>query len=102
MVYFMKMFKLKKVIFFMDVDGIYDGKFGEGIFILEFVCEEVFVFFERFYCIVVGIDVIGGICNKLRKVYEMVYYFEVWFVNGKVFGRLSGVIRGDGFGMRLR
>lgn len=32
----------------------------------------------------------------------MAHYSEVWFVNGKVPGRLSGAIRGDGFGTRLR
>ncbi|MDI3474959.1 MAG: isopentenyl phosphate kinase [Thermococcaceae archaeon] len=102
MAYLTKMLKPKKVIFLMDVDGIYDGKPGEGSLIQELAREEVPALLERLHCTASGTDVTGGICNKLRKAHEMAYYSEVWFVNGKVPGRLSGAIRGDGFGTRLR
>ncbi|AMQ19080.1 isopentenyl phosphate kinase [Thermococcus peptonophilus] len=102
MAYLTKMLKPKKAIFLMDVDGIYDGKPGEGTLIPELAREEVPGLLERLHCTAAGTDVTGGICNKLRKAYEMAHYSEVWFVNGKVPGRLSGAIRGDGFGTRLR
>ncbi|ASJ02522.1 acetylglutamate kinase [Thermococcus profundus] len=102
MAYLTKMLRPKKAVFLMDVDGIYDGKPGEGTLIQELARDEVPSLLDRLNCTASGTDVTGGICNKLRKAYEMANYSEVWFVNGKIPGRLAGAIRGDGFGTRLR
>ncbi len=100
--YLAKMLEPKKVIFLMDVDGIYDGKPGEGKLIQNLRLDEIDGLFERLSCIASGTDVTGGICNKLREAKKIACFSEVWFVNGKVPGRLSGAIRGDGFGTVLR
>ncbi|NJF24966.1 isopentenyl phosphate kinase [Thermococcus sp. Bubb.Bath] len=102
MAYLTKMLRPKKAIFLMDVDGIYDGEPGEGTLIHELTRDEVPALLERLHCTAAGTDVTGGICNKLKKAYEMANYTEVWFVNGRVPGRLAGAIMGNGFGTRLR
>ncbi|ASJ00226.1 isopentenyl phosphate kinase [Thermococcus gorgonarius] len=100
--YLAKMLEPEKVIFLMDVDGIYDGKPGEGELIQNLSKDEIDALLERLHCSAAGTDVTGGICNKLREAKKIAEHSEVWFVNGKVPGRLSGAIRGDGFGTRLR
>ncbi|ASJ06615.1 isopentenyl phosphate kinase [Thermococcus pacificus] len=100
--YLTKMLEPKKVIFLMDVDGIYDGKPGEGELVQNLSKEEIDALLDRLHCTAAGTDVTGGICNKLREAKKIAEHSEVWFVNGKVPGRLSGAIRGDGFGTRLR
>ncbi|NJE06528.1 isopentenyl phosphate kinase family protein [Thermococcus sp. M36] len=99
--YLAKMLEPNKVIFLMDVDGIYDGKPGEGRLIQNLPKEEILALLERLHCTSAGTDVTGGICNKLREAKKIAEHSEVWFVNGKVPGRLSGAIRGDGFGTRI-
>ncbi|NJE03574.1 isopentenyl phosphate kinase [Thermococcus sp. MV11] len=99
--YLAKMLEPDKVIFLMDVDGIYDGKPGEGEMIQELRKEEIDFLLERLHCTAAGTDVTGGICNKLQEAKKIAEHSEVWFVNGKVYGRLSGAIRGDGFGTRI-
>jgi len=98
--YLAKMLKPEKVIFLMDVDGIYDGKPGEGQLLQNIGVDKVDSLLERLDCS--ARDVTGGICNKLREAKKIARFSEVWFVNGKVAGRLSGAIRGDGFGTVLR
>ncbi len=88
-----------KVIFLMDVDGIYDGKPGEGGKLIQNLPREggIPALLERLNCTAAGgTDVTGGICNKLREAEKIAEHSEVWFVNGKVRGgRLSGgAIRG--------
>ncbi|QDA30823.1 isopentenyl phosphate kinase family protein [Thermococcus indicus] len=100
--YLAKMLEPEKVIFLMDVDGIYDGKPGEGRLIQELRKEEIDSLLERLHCTSAGTDVTGGICNKLGEAKKIAEHSEVWFVNGKVPGRLSGAIRGDGFGTRIK
>jgi len=100
--YLAKMLGPEKVIFLMDVDGIYDGRPGEGGLIQNLGREEIDSLLERLHCTASGTDVTGGICNKLEEAKKISEHSEVWFVNGKVPGRLSGAIRGDGFGTRIR
>ena len=99
--YLAKMLEPKKVIFLMDVDGIYDGRPGEGKLIQNLRPDGVGDLLDRLSCTAAGTDVTGGICNKLREAAKIAEHSEVWFVNGKVPGRLSGAIRGDGFGTRI-
>ncbi|WP_297436176.1 isopentenyl phosphate kinase [Thermococcus sp.] len=100
--YLAKMFRPEKVIFLMDVDGIYDGSPGEGGIIQDLTVEDIEPLLERLRCTVEGTDVTGGICNKLLKAREIAEYSEVWFVNGRIPGRLGGAIAGQGSGTRLR
>ncbi|WP_010477130.1 isopentenyl phosphate kinase [Thermococcus zilligii] len=100
--YLARMLEPEKVIFLMDVDGIYYGKPGEGEPIQNLSRDEIDALLEGLHCTASGTDVTGGICNKLREAKKIAGYSEVWFVNGKVPGRLSGAIRGDGFGTRVR
>lgn len=99
--YLARMLEPDKVIFLMDVDGIYDGRPGEGKLIQNLPREGIPALLERLNCTAAGTDVTGGICNKLREAEKIAEHSEVWFVNGKVRGRLSGAIRGDGFGTRI-
>ncbi|NJE61705.1 isopentenyl phosphate kinase [Thermococcus sp. 21S7] len=99
--YLAKMLEPEKVIFLMDVDGIYDGRPGEGRLIQNLGREEIDYLLENLHCTAAGTDVTGGICNKLEEARKIAEHSEVWFVNGKVPGRLGGAIRGDGFGTRV-
>ncbi len=99
--YLAKMLEPEKVIFLMDVDGIYDGKPGEGELIQDLKRAEIGPLLERLHCTAAGTDVTGGICNKLREAAKIAEHSEVWFVNGKIPGRLGGAVRGDGFGTRI-
>ncbi|WP_099209869.1 isopentenyl phosphate kinase [Thermococcus henrietii] len=97
--YLAKMLEPEKVIFLMDVDGVYDGDPGEGNLIQALGRDEIESLLSKLTCS--GGDVTGGICNKLREAKKIAKHSEVWFVNGLVPGRLSGAIRGDGFGTRI-
>ncbi|ASJ04081.1 isopentenyl phosphate kinase [Thermococcus barossii] len=99
--YLAKMLEPEKVVFLMDVDGVYDGKPGEGSLVQSLARDEIDSLLERLRCTASGTDVTGGICNKLEEAKKIAEHSEVWFVNGKVPGRLSGAIRGDGFGTRI-
>ncbi|ASJ08642.1 acetylglutamate kinase [Thermococcus siculi] len=99
--YLTKMLEPNKVVFLMDVDGIYDGRPGEGSLVQNLTRDEIDGLLERLNCLAAGTDVTGGICNKLAEAKKIAEHSEVWFVNGKVPGRLSGAIRGDGFGTRI-
>jgi len=99
--YLAKMLEPDKVVFLMDVDGIYDGRPGEGSLIQSLRKEEIDALIERLHCTAAGTDVTGGICNKLKEAKKIAEHSEVWFVNGRIEGRLSGAIRGDGFGTRV-
>lgn len=98
--YLAKMLRPSKVIFLMDVDGIYDGKPDEGSLIWELKVREIDRLIERLSGSA-GIDVTGGIANKLREAKGIAQFSEVWFVNGKVSGRLSGAIIGWGTGTKI-
>ena len=99
--YLAKMLEPDKVVFLMDVDGIYDGRPGEGSLVQSLRKEEIDALIERLHCTAAGTDVTGGICNKLKEAKKIAEHSEVWFVNGRIEGRLSGAIRGDGFGTRI-
>ncbi|WP_297475616.1 isopentenyl phosphate kinase [Thermococcus sp.] len=99
--YLAKMLEPEKVVFLMDVDGIYDGRPGRGKLVQNLERDEIGPLLGRLNCTTAGTDVTGGICNKLREAAKMARFSEVWFVNGLVPGRLSGAIRGDGFGTRI-
>ncbi|WP_456422181.1 isopentenyl phosphate kinase [Thermococcus sp.] len=98
--YLTKLFRPKKVVFLMSVDGIYDGKPGEGTLLFELPAEMIEGLIKRLEGSA-GTDVTGGIINKLREAKEIARFSEVWFVNGLVPGRLSGAIKGDGFGTKI-
>lgn len=91
----------KKVVFLMDVDGIYDKNPREpGSRLLdELTGEEIEHLLESSEA--AGVDVTGGIGNKLKEALKIARYSEVWFVNGKVPGRLRGALRGEGVGTRI-
>ncbi|AIU69824.1 acetylglutamate kinase [Thermococcus eurythermalis] len=98
--YLTKLFTPKKVVFLMSVDGIYDGVPGEGTLLQEIPADNIDHIIKRISGSA-GTDVTGGIINKLKEAKEIARFSEVWFVNGLVPGRLSGAIRGDGFGTRI-
>ncbi|WP_297418199.1 isopentenyl phosphate kinase [Thermococcus sp.] len=99
--YLAKMLKPEKVVFLMDVDGVYDGRPGVGKLIQNLKHDEISDLLDRLSCTSTGTDVTGGICNKLREAAKIAEHSEVWFINGKIPGRLSGAILGDGFGTRI-
>ncbi|AEH23961.1 isopentenyl phosphate kinase [Pyrococcus yayanosii] len=92
--YLARKLRPEKVIFLMDVGGIYAGKPGEASLVEKLRPGDIEGLIERLSG-AAGIDVTGGIANKLRKAREIAEYSEVWFVNGLVPGRLAGAIRGD-------
>lgn len=76
-----KEFKPEKVIFLMDVDGVYD-KFPGGRLIEFMKAKEISELTLEGSS---GIDVTGGIRKKLEVAGEIVKYSkEVWFVNGLI------------------
>ncbi|CAB49464.1 isopentenyl phosphate kinase [Pyrococcus abyssi] len=90
-----KEFRPEKVIFLMDVDGIYD-RFPGGKLIERLTSKEIESMSLSGSS---GIDVTGGIKKKLEVARELVRYTnEVWFVNGLVKDRLSMAIVGNGIG----
>ena len=102
--YLTKLFRPRKVIFLMSVDGIYDGKPGEGTLLFEIPADRIDALIKRLEREAKASgegDVTGGIINKLREAKEIARFSEVWFVNGLVPGRLKGAIKGDGFGTRI-
>ena len=101
--YLTKLFKPRKVIFLMSVDGIYDGKPGEGTLLFEIQPDDIDALIRRLKIMESSgeADVTGGIINKLMEAKEIARFSEVWFVNGLVPGRLKGAIKGDGFGTRI-
>ncbi|AFK23088.1 isopentenyl phosphate kinase [Pyrococcus sp. ST04] len=93
--YLSKEFKPEKVIFLMDVDGIYD-KFPGGELIREIKGNDIRTLAVEGSA---GVDVTGGIKKKLEVAMELVKHVEeVWFVNGLVKDRLSMAIVGNGIG----
>lgn len=100
--YLARMLKPSKVIFLMGVDGIYDRnpKEGNAKLIEELSAEEVKHLLKSSES--AGIDVTGGIGNKLREALKIAKHSEVYFINGKVKGNLSKAIRGEKVGTRLR
>jgi isopentenyl phosphate kinase len=98
--YLSKLFRPRMVIFLMSVDGIYDGKPGEGVLLFEIPRDEIDRLIQRLQGSA-GTDVTGGIVNKLRQAKEISRFSEVWFVNGLVPGRLRDAILGNGFGTRI-
>ncbi|WP_297459932.1 isopentenyl phosphate kinase [Thermococcus sp.] len=99
--YLAEVLKPEKIVFLMDVDGIYDRAPGDenARLIRELTAGDVEHLLGSSAS--AGVDVTGGIGNKLREALKMARFSEVWFVNGLVPGRLSGAIRGDGFGTRI-
>ncbi|AHF79633.1 isopentenyl phosphate kinase [Thermococcus paralvinellae] len=100
--YLAKMLKPSKVIFLMDVDGIYDRnpKERDAKLIEELNVEEIRHLLESSES--AGIDVTGGIGNKLREALKIAKHSEVYFINGKVKENLGKAIRGEKVGTRLR
>ncbi|ALM74154.1 isopentenyl phosphate kinase [Thermococcus barophilus] len=100
--YLTKMLKPNKVIFLMDVDGIYDKnpKERDAKLIEELNAEEIRHLLESSES--AGIDVTGGIGNKLREALKIAEHSEVYFINGKVKGNLGKAIRGEKVGTRLK
>lgn len=100
--YLAKMFKPSKVIFLMDVDGIYDKnpkKKGARL-IKELDAEEIRHLLESSDS--AGIDVTGGIGNKLRKALEIAHHSDVYFINGKVKGNITRVLREENPGTAIK
>ncbi|WP_297498380.1 isopentenyl phosphate kinase [Thermococcus sp.] len=98
--YLAKLFRPKKVIFLMSVDGIYDGKPGQGTLLFKIFPHQIDALIDHLEGSA-GRDVTGGIVNKLRQAKEIARFSEVWFVNGLVEGRLKGAITDQGFGTRI-
>jgi isopentenyl phosphate kinase len=96
--YLAKMLKPSKVIFLMDVDGIYDKnpKEHKDAKLLEEIKEIPELEGSA------GVDVTGGINNKLKEAFKIAKYCDVYFINGKVKGNLDKAIRGEKVGTRLR
>ena len=82
--YLARMFKPSKVLFLMDVDGIYDIKH------LLKSSESA------------GIDVTGGIGNKLKKALEIAHYTDIYFANGIVKGNLIRILKGENPGTIIK
>ncbi len=95
--YLTKKLKPEKVVFMMDVDGIYRGEPGAGELLSRISRHEALELIKELRCQEEG-DVTGGICNKLMEAVEISRQCDVWFVNGLVGGRLRGALRGNGVG----
>ncbi|MFA4639508.1 isopentenyl phosphate kinase [Pyrococcus kukulkanii] len=90
-----KEFKPEKVIFLMDVDGIYD-RYPGGQLLREIKVSDLENLKVQGSA---GIDVTGGIRKKLEVAKELTRYTqEVWFVNGLIKDRLSEAIIGNALG----
>lgn len=100
--YLAKMLKPRKVIFLMDVDGIYDKNPKEkgAKLIKELTGEDIEHLLESPES--AGIDVTGGIGNKLKKALEIAHYSDVYFINGKVKGNLMKIFRGENPGTVIK
>jgi len=100
--YLAKMLKPSKVIFLMDVDGIYDKnpKEKSAKLITELTKEGIEHLLQSSES--AGIDVTGGIGNKLRKALEIAHYSDVYFINGKVKGNLTKVLQGKNLGTVIK
>jgi len=100
--YLAKMLKPSKVIFLMDVDGIYDKNPKEkgAKLITELTKEGIEHLLESSES--AGIDVTGGIGNKLKKALEIAHYSDVYFINGKVKGNLTKVLQGKNPGTVIK
>ncbi|WP_175059303.1 isopentenyl phosphate kinase [Thermococcus sp. 2319x1] len=100
--YLAKMFKPSKVVFLMDVDGIYtkNPKEEGAELIKELTKEGIEHLLESSES--AGIDVTGGIGNKLKKALEIAHYSDVYFINGKVKENLGKAIRGEKVGTRIK
>jgi len=100
--YLAKMLKPSKVIFLMDVDGIYNKnpKEEDAKLIEELSSEGIEHLLKSSESS--GIDVTGGIGNKLREALKIACYSEVYFINGKVRGNLIKVLKGEKVGTRIR
>jgi len=100
--YLAKILRAEKVIFLMDVDGIYDKNPREkgAKLITELTKEGIEHLLESSES--AGIDVTGGIGNKLKKALEIAHYSDVYFINGKVKGNLTKVLQGENPGTVIK
>ena len=87
--------KVEKVIFLMDVDGIYDKDPKEKDARLIEVLDEKAI---KLYGKSKGFDVTGGIRNKIEEALKM--HCPVYFINGMVRGNLKKAIEGEKVGTR--
>ncbi|RLF45228.1 MAG: acetylglutamate kinase [Thermoplasmata archaeon] len=87
--------KPEKVIFLMDVDGIYDKnpKIHEDARLIEEINEKISLRQEA-----AGIDVTGGVRNKIDEALKIPC--PVYFINGMVRGNLTKAIKGERVGTR--
>jgi len=82
----------EKVIFLMDVEGIYDRNPGsEGAKLLEEIDGDISIESDK-----TKFDVTGGIRNKVKEALKM--ECPVYFINGMVKGNLSKAIEGKKVG----
>ncbi|NJE25714.1 isopentenyl phosphate kinase family protein [Thermococcus sp. MV5] len=100
--YLARMFKPSKVLFLMDVDGIYDKNPREkgARLIKELTEEEIKHLLESSES--AGIDVTGGIGNKLKKALEIAHYTDVYFANGMIRGNLIRILKGENPGTIIK
>ncbi|MEM2935298.1 MAG: acetylglutamate kinase, partial [Candidatus Thermoplasmatota archaeon] len=81
-------FSAEKVIFLMDVDGIYDKNPKEGdAKLIEKIDEKIKIKASKGF-----FDVTGGIKNKIEE--AMKIDCDVYFINGKIKGNLTKAIKG--------
>lgn len=100
--YLARMFKPSKVLFLMDVDGIYDRNPREkgARLIKELTEEEIKHLLKSSES--AGIDVTGGIGNKLKKALEIAHYTDIYFANGIVKGNLIRILKGENPGTIIK
>jgi isopentenyl phosphate kinase len=85
-------FSAEKVIFLMDVDGIYDRNPSEGdAKLIELIDEKIEIKASKGF-----FDVTGGIKNKIEE--AMKIDCDVYFINGKIKGNLTKAIKGEKVG----
>ncbi|MBC7081167.1 MAG: isopentenyl phosphate kinase family protein [Thermoplasmatales archaeon] len=89
-------FSAEKVIFLMDVDGIYDKNPKEkNAKLIELIDEKFEVKTSE------GIfDVTGGIKNKIKEAKKI--DCDIYFINGKIRGNLTKAIKGERIGTMKR
>ncbi len=94
--YLAQKFVPEKVIFLMDVDGIYDKdpKVHKDARLIEEINEKISLRRE-----VAGIDVTGGVRNKIDEALKI--SCPVYFINGMVRGNLTKAIKGERVGTRI-
>ncbi len=94
--YIAKKIDTEKVIFLMDVDGIYDKNPSEkDARLIDEIDKSI-----QFKATTGKFDVTGGIENKLKEAFKL--HCPVYFINGMIKGNLTKAMKGGKIGTRIK